>query len=232
MLIYGLMKYIEKIPARYDKMMNLLTLGGHKRSRKKLLSAVKPGARVLDIGCGSGSFAAECAGKGALVTAVDSSPQMLSILKDRISGSELESRIRIIECGSASTSTVLKGEKFDIVVMSMMLGELSPIVRAKTIKCAAELLGAGGTIIISDELWPENFILSAVYHFLFWIFFIPNFILTRTLITPVKGLGRDLAAAGLEIRCRKSLFMGVISILYICESGRKGVPGGIENEGK
>jgi ubiquinone/menaquinone biosynthesis C-methylase UbiE len=218
------MKYIEKIPARYDKMMNILTLGGHRRSRLTILSAVKPGARVLDIGCGSGSFAAECAAKGALVTAVDSSPQMLSILKNRLRGSELENRVKIIECGSASTSAVLNGEKFDMVVMSMMLGELSPIVRAKTIKCAAELLGAGGTIIICDELWPENFILSAIYHFLFWIFFIPNFILTRTLITPVKGLGRDLAAAGLEIRSRKSLFMGVISILYIGETGRTTSP--------
>ncbi|EKD68353.1 MAG: hypothetical protein ACD_47C00683G0003, partial [uncultured bacterium] len=191
----------------------------------------KPGARVLDIGCGSGIFAAECAGKGALVTAVDSSPQMLSILKNRLRGSELENRVRIIECGSASTSAVLKGEKFDIIVMSMMLGELSSIVRAKTIKSAAELLGAGGTIIICDELWPENLILSAIYHFLFWIFFIPNFILTRTLITPVKGLGRDLAAAGLEIHSRKSLFMGVISILYIGEAGRKVVPCDGENEG-
>lgn len=214
MLIYGLMKYIEKIPARYDKMMNALTLGGHGKSRAIMLASVVPGSRVLDIGCGSGSFAVECAKKGAAVTAVDSSPQMLAILRARLRQARLEDRVRVVECGSASVGVMLKDEKFDLVVMSMMLGELSPIVRAKTVECAAGLLSAGGTVIVCDELWPETPLLSAIYHFLFWMFFIPNFILTRTLITPVKGLGRDLGRAGLEVEKTRNLFFGVISILY------------------
>ncbi|HOT78268.1 MAG TPA: hypothetical protein PK467_20935, partial [Candidatus Wallbacteria bacterium] len=59
------------------------------------------------------------------------------------------------------------------------------------------------------------FILSAIYHFLYWIFFIPNFILTRTLITPVKKLEKDLTAAGLKVTERESVFLGIISILKI-----------------
>ncbi len=218
MLIYGLMKYIEKIPARYDKMMNILTFGGHRRSQKLILSGVRPGSKVLDIGCGSGTLAVECAHAGADVTAVDSSPQMLSLLKSKIKNTLLENKIKIIECGSASTGVVLKEEKFDLIIMSMMLGELSAVVRKKTIQTAAELLAPEGAIVICDELWPRNFILSAVYHFLFWIFFIPNFILTRTLIMPVKGLLEDLDSAGLKIEKKRNLFCGIISILNIKKS--------------
>ncbi len=215
MLIYGLMKYIEKIPARYDKMMNILTFGGHRRSQKLILSEVRPGSKVLDIGCGSGSLAIDCAIAGAIVTAVDSSPQMLSILKTKIKDGHLDDKIKIIECGSASAGVILKDEKFDLIIMSMMLGELSAVVRKKTIQTAAELLAPEGKIVICDELWPRNFMLSAVYHFLFWIFFIPNFILTRTLIMPVKGLLNDLDSAGLKIEKKRNLFYGIISILNI-----------------
>jgi len=215
MLIYGLMKYIEKIPARYDRMMNFLTFGGHGRSQKIIMSQIAPGMRVLDIGCGSGVLAVKCAEAGAEVAAIDSSPQMLSILKNKIKGSALESRITVVECGSASADVILKGRQFDVIIMSMMLGELSPVVRAKTLKAAAALLSETGRIIICDELWPENIISSAIYHFLYWIFFIPNFILTRTLITPVKNLEKDLSPAGLKIAGRKSIFFGIISILKI-----------------
>ncbi|HOT77802.1 MAG TPA: class I SAM-dependent methyltransferase, partial [Candidatus Wallbacteria bacterium] len=154
MLIYGLMKYIEKIPARYDRMMNFLTFGGHGRSQKIIMSTISDGMRVLDIGCGSGALAVKCAEAGAEVVAVDSSSQMLSILKSRIRGAKFEKRIAAVECGSASVDIILKGRQFDVVIMSMMLGELSPVVRAKTLKSAAALLSENGIIIICDELWP------------------------------------------------------------------------------
>lgn len=215
MLIYGLMKYIEKIPVRYDKMMNILTFGNHSRSLKILLSYVKPGMRVLDIGCGTGNFSVRCAKIGSSVTCVDASIEMLRVLKNKISGKAEENNIRIIECGSASVREVLKEEKFDLIVMSMMLGELPEIIRKKTMRSASELLAPGGAILINDELWPKNKLLSLIYHFLFWIFFIPNFILTRTLIRPVKDLDVDIKECSLEMASLKTLFFGVISIIKL-----------------
>ncbi len=215
MLIYGLMKYIEKIPVRYDKMMNILTFGNHSRSHKILLSYVKPGMRVLDIGCGTGDFSLKCAGLGAAVTCVDASIEMLRVLKNKIAEKTAGNNIRIIECGSASVKEMLKQEKFDLIVMSMMLGELPEIVRKKTMRSASELLAPGGAILINDELWPKNKLLSLIYHFLFWIFFIPNFILTRTLIRPVKDLDADIKECSLEAAETKTLFFGVITILKL-----------------
>lgn len=219
MIIYGLMKYIEKIPLRYDRMMNVLTLGNHGRSRGAMLSRVRPGMRVLDIGCGTGEFAIECAKKGALVTAVDASPQMLDVFRRKAAPVPAAAGIRIVECGSASVGNALGGEKFDLVTMSMMLGELPALIRKKTISDAAGLLAEGGRIVICDELWPENRVASLFYHLLFWAFLIPNFVLTRTLITPVRGLSGDLAAAGLEIAGSRTIFFGVISILEVARRG-------------
>ncbi len=42
------------------------------------------GARVLDAGCGTGAMAAELAQRGAKVTAVDISPQLIDIAKRRL----------------------------------------------------------------------------------------------------------------------------------------------------
>ena len=42
------------------------------------------GKRVLDAGCGTGALALELAKKGATVTAVDLSPQLIQLAKDRI----------------------------------------------------------------------------------------------------------------------------------------------------
>jgi magnesium-protoporphyrin O-methyltransferase len=42
------------------------------------------GARVLDAGCGTGAFAAELARRGAEVVAVDLSPQLIDIARDRV----------------------------------------------------------------------------------------------------------------------------------------------------
>lgn len=220
MIIYGLMKYIEKIPVRYDAIMNFLTLGYHSRSRKILLKQIKPGKKVLDIGCGTGEFAIQAASLGADVVCLDTSPEMLRVFKEKLMDpgcidNEAVAKIKIIECGSASIDSVLKGKTFDLIYASLMLGELSEIVRKKTIQAAAILLKDDGFMIICDEFWPETPLKSLVYHFLFWIFFIPNFILTRTLIQPVKNFSEHIESANLTVYRKIDLLMGAMTIYWL-----------------
>ncbi len=213
MIIYGLMKYIEKIPVRYDFVMNLLTCGGLKQSHNNMLNSVRDNMEILDVGCGTGNFVIECAKRGARVTAIDASSQMLNVLREKIKNTTYENRIEIFECGSAVMDRYIKNKKFDLITASMMLGELPLIVRKKTIKLIADLVKPDGKILINDELWPEELIPSMIYQILFWIFFIPNFILTRTLIIPVKGLKKEIKDSDLEIMKTEKLFFGVITIL-------------------
>jgi ubiquinone/menaquinone biosynthesis C-methylase UbiE len=216
MIIYGLMKYIEKIPVRYDKVMNVLTLGNHSKAHQIMLDEAKEGMEILDIGCGTGKFALAAATKGARVTCVDASTEMLRLLNNNLDKQpELKDKVTVYECGAASIERKLGEKRFDLVTASLMLGELPPPVRSKTIKGAANLLKADGTFIVCDEFWPDSTFGSLFYHLLFWIFFIPNFILTRTLIQPVQGFAADAIAAELKQKKRVDLLGGAISILWM-----------------
>lgn len=60
---------------------------GRDRMRALMLSRLPEdlrGARVLDAGCGTGAMATELAQRGAQVTAVDISPQLIEIAKRRL----------------------------------------------------------------------------------------------------------------------------------------------------
>jgi magnesium-protoporphyrin O-methyltransferase len=60
---------------------------GRDRMRALMLSRLPEdlrGARILDAGCGTGAMAAELALRGAHVTAVDISPQLIDIAKRRL----------------------------------------------------------------------------------------------------------------------------------------------------
>jgi magnesium-protoporphyrin O-methyltransferase len=60
---------------------------GRDKMRATLLSYLPDdlrGARVLDAGCGTGALAVEAAKRGAQVTAIDLSPQLVALAKERM----------------------------------------------------------------------------------------------------------------------------------------------------
>jgi magnesium-protoporphyrin O-methyltransferase len=70
---------------------------GRERMRAQLVSwlpADLAGARVLDAGCGPGTLAVELAGRGARVTAVDLSPTLVALGRERAAGTPAAARIR------------------------------------------------------------------------------------------------------------------------------------------
>src|SRR5919197_776552 len=69
-------------PRAYDTFVNLFFLGRRRASFESLIRAagVKPGQRVLDVGCGTGYFArllADTVGADGLVVGVDASSEMI-----------------------------------------------------------------------------------------------------------------------------------------------------------
>lgn len=72
---------------------------GRDRMRSTLLSFLPDdlsGARVLDAGCGTGALAVEAAKRGADVTAVDISPTLIGIARDRLPEKLGQGRIHFI----------------------------------------------------------------------------------------------------------------------------------------
>lgn len=73
------MRILESAPDRYDEGMRILTLGRIDRAYERLASHVEPGARVLDIGCGTGALTLRAARRGARVKGIDVDAAMLEI---------------------------------------------------------------------------------------------------------------------------------------------------------
>jgi len=78
-------RLFETIAARYDLITRLLSFGldqGWKR-RLMALGEIHPGARVLDLACGTGDLALAAAARGARVTGVDIAWPMVAIARTK-----------------------------------------------------------------------------------------------------------------------------------------------------
>ncbi|HET6449248.1 MAG TPA: bifunctional demethylmenaquinone methyltransferase/2-methoxy-6-polyprenyl-1,4-benzoquinol methylase UbiE [Conexibacter sp.] len=76
----------DRIARVYDRMNSVMTVGMHHRWRERAadLAALHPGARALDVACGTGDLAVELAGRvgpGGEVVACDFSEQMLELAR-------------------------------------------------------------------------------------------------------------------------------------------------------
>ena len=71
----------ESIP-NYDRVNRLMTFGQDKAWRKNVREHAEPGMKVLEVGCGPGSFAEDITGVD--LTCLDPSPEMLKVAKIRV----------------------------------------------------------------------------------------------------------------------------------------------------
>jgi len=81
-----------RIARRYDLINDLQSFGLHRRWKRRVadLAAVTPGARALDLCCGTGDLALALARRGARVTGLDFSAPMLDVARRRASGPDLD----------------------------------------------------------------------------------------------------------------------------------------------
>jgi SAM-dependent methyltransferase len=105
---------------------------------KSLVELLAPceGERILDLGCGTGTLTDEIARTGAVVTGIDSSPEMIG--QARQNYPKLDFRL-------ADAKTFRSGERFDAVFSNAVLHWIQPpVVVIKTIR---EALKPGGRFI-------------------------------------------------------------------------------------
>jgi demethylmenaquinone methyltransferase/2-methoxy-6-polyprenyl-1,4-benzoquinol methylase len=74
-----------RIARRYDLINDLQSFGLHRRWKRRVveLARVTPGARALDLCCGTGDLSFALARRGARTTGLDFSPQMLAVAAAR-----------------------------------------------------------------------------------------------------------------------------------------------------
>ncbi len=145
------------IARRYDLINDLQSLGLHRRWKKRVadLAAVTPGARALDLCCGTGDLALALARRGAAVTGLDFSAPMLEVAARRKQGSN-----PVFIQGDAMQTPFPDGS-FDIVTMGYGLRNLASW--EKGLAEMQRVARPGGKIIILEFGKPANPLWRSLY---------------------------------------------------------------------
>lgn len=123
--------------------------GGHPTTRlvlAELAGLVRPGASVLDVGCGSGVLAVAAAALGAgRVVAVDTDPAAVAATGDnaRANGVEVDARVGTVGAGLG---------RFDLVLANL----LAPVLRDLGPALAAATGADGGQLVVTGLLAEQQ----------------------------------------------------------------------------
>lgn len=141
---------------RFYELFGAVFLGGRRRSYGKLLVAaeVRPGDRVLDVGCGPGSLTrmlARAVGAEGAAVGIDAAPENTEYATRKAR--------RLPNCsfqpGTAESLDFPDGG-FDLVVSSLVMHHLPEESRLQAVREMRRVLRPGGTLLLADFRIPER----------------------------------------------------------------------------
>lgn len=208
------MKWLETSPADYDRGIQLLTLGRlgvikHKIAR----NYVREGARVLEIGCGTGTLTALMAHQGATVVGIDASPAMLAEAQKKIAAEGLEERVTLKHVDATLIGDRFPPASFDLIVSTLVFSEFSPDEQRYVLEACAKLLASDGRLLIADEVIPSPPLTRLVYYLIRWPLVLLTWLLTRTSTSALRSFESLLTQAGFYARPAAS-YLGGSLMLY------------------
>ncbi len=132
------------------------------RNRREVipwLCGVRPlaGARILEIGCGTGSSTVALAEQGARVTGLDIDGSSLAAARDRCEVYGLEAVL--LEANAVGMSRAFPGETFDLIIFYASLEHMSIDERLAALAEAWEMLPGGGLLAVVEtpnRLWHHD----------------------------------------------------------------------------
>ncbi len=146
----------------YDPVLALTMREGH--FRKAMLDHVDAelpqGGSVLDVGCGTGTFAIVLTASrpDAQVTGIDGDPEILARAQAKAGA------------GAVEWSEGLAGElplaedSVDVATMSLVLHHLLPVQKREALAEIARVLKPGGSLHLADWGPPQDPLMSAVFY--------------------------------------------------------------------
>ena len=144
-------------PRAYDAFVTFFFLGRRRATFESLIRAagVKPGQRVLDVGCGTGYFAsllADAVGPGGLVVGVDASPEMIEYAGHRRGGRPDNCQFQV----GMAESLSFPAEHFDVVVSSLFMHHLPADLQRTALDEMRRVLRPGGAVLIAEARVPST----------------------------------------------------------------------------
>jgi len=151
------------IARRYDLLNDLQSFGWHRRWKRRVaeLAGVQPGGRALDLCCGTGDIAYALARRGAQVTGLDFSRNMLEVAESRRSkNSGLKTQNPIFIQGDAQEIPFSEAT-FDAVTVGYGLRNLTSW--EKGLAEMRRVAKPGARLIVLDFGKPANALWRKLY---------------------------------------------------------------------
>ena len=135
---------------RYDAAIALMTREKRWRSDLLRFAEPRPGERIVDIGCGTGTFASahEQSSPESIVLAVDPDPAVLEIARPKAEVADTE--IRWFEAMGDELDGIDALRQCDKIVSSLVLHQCPMAVKEAIAAQMFRLLRPGGTLFIAD----------------------------------------------------------------------------------
>lgn len=190
------MRWLERRPAAYDRGIRLLTLGQLDSLYAIIAERVKPGQRVLEIGCGTGGLTRKLAGRGAQIEAIDVSAAMIDAAREKLGQEGLLDQVRFTRLDALALERIYEPASFNMIVASLVFSEFNPPAQEHVLRLCRRLLRPEGSLLILDEVRPRStarMLLTTLIRAPFQLF---TWLLTRTTTHPLKRIEAKLERAG------------------------------------
>ncbi len=147
---------VIRTPRRYDLRLWLASWGreGRFRDEQVRLARLRPGERVLDVGCGTGSLtiaAARAVVPSGSVTGIEPGIEML----DRARAKARRARVDATFIATAGEALPFPDASFDVVLISLVLHQLPSDALHGTMFQVRRVLEPGGRLFVVDLGTPE-----------------------------------------------------------------------------
>ena len=149
-------------PRMYDFTVEVFFLGRRRASYQALVVAagIRPGQRVLDVGCGTGYFSrliARTLGPNGVVVGIDQSESMIQYARQKAAS------IRNCEFQlGAAEALPAPIDYFDVVVSSLVLHHLPEDVRLRALEEMLRVLRRGGGLVVAEARNPRHGVLGVL----------------------------------------------------------------------
>lgn len=146
----------------YDPVLALTMREGHfrKAMRERVDAELPQGGSVLDVGCGTGTFAIAFAASrpDAQVTGIDGDPEILARAQAKAGADAVE------WSEGLAGELPMADDSVDVVTMSLVLHHLLPAQKREALAEIGRVLKPGGSVHLADWAPPHDPLMSAIFY--------------------------------------------------------------------